>query len=83
MSEGQVIHVIFRQDATGGRQYVGGSVVGDQTPQRRTMFQLSSTPSAVDVFTFVGNTSRAGSRPGRDRIARDRGRSKRSVTIDL
>lgn len=85
VSEGQVIHVIFRQDATGGRQYVGGSVVAIKLRNGETMFQLSSTPSAVDVFTFVGNTSGGVTAPDVIEIARriEDPIEKRSITIDL
>lgn len=85
VSEGQVIHVILRQDATGGRQYVGGSVTGIKLRNGETVFQLSSTASAVDVFTFVGDTSGGALSPNVIEIARRQEDpiERRSVTYDM
>lgn len=85
VSEGQVIHVILRQDATGGRQYVGGSVTGIKLRNGEAVFQLSSTASAVDVFTFVGDTSGGALSPNVVEIARRQEDpiERRSVTYDM
>lgn len=85
VSEGQIIHVILRQDATGGRRYVGGSVTAIKLRNGETVFQLSATANAVDVFTFVGNTSGGTLAPDVIEIARRQEDpiERRSVTYDM
>lgn len=57
VSEGQIVVVIFRQDATGGRIYNGGNlaVSGIKLQYGEKYFQLSKSPDAIDVFVFIGN----------------------------
>jgi hypothetical protein len=85
VSEGQVIHVILRQDATGGRQYVGGSIPAVKLRNGEATLQFSSPAGAVDVFTFVGNTSGGVLGPNVIEIARRQEDpiESRSVTYDM